>query len=231
MPKSAATLALTQRAARGEAGLLRIGFGIASYFGLLPDVVLRFRRAHPDVQLQLRDMSTPDQIGALVRGEIDVGFVRHRDVDDRLAHAACPGRAPGRGGRPAQPWNTRAGLRSAASEPFIIIARVPVGQLLRPRAERLRAGGLRAEDRAGGERAVHVMLAGPCRSRRLAGPAVGRADAFPGVRFRELGIAAGRMEHRARLASRLERAPLVRRFVEAVPAAPVLSGRRVRRRG
>src|SRR6188474_1285557 len=51
---SAATLALSQRAARGEAGLLRIGFGIASILGLLPDVLLRFRRTYPDVHLQLR---------------------------------------------------------------------------------------------------------------------------------------------------------------------------------
>src|SRR5688572_7040514 len=64
--ESAATVALSQRAARGEAGLLRIGFGIASILGLLPDVLLRFRRAYPAVQLQLRDMSTPDQVTALV---------------------------------------------------------------------------------------------------------------------------------------------------------------------
>ena len=62
--EASATLTLAARAARGEAGLLRIGFGIASIFGLLPEVVLRFRRAHPDVQLHLRDMSTPDQIDA-----------------------------------------------------------------------------------------------------------------------------------------------------------------------
>ena len=82
--ESAATVALSQRAARGEAGLLRIGFGIASILGLLPDVLLRFRRAYPDVQLQLRDMSTPDQVDALVGGEIDVGFVRLPVADERL---------------------------------------------------------------------------------------------------------------------------------------------------
>ena len=54
--EASATVALTERAARGEAGLLRIGFGIASIFGLLPEVVLRFRRAHPDVHFHLRDM-------------------------------------------------------------------------------------------------------------------------------------------------------------------------------
>src|SRR4249919_2794161 len=47
--ESVTTVALSQRAARGEAGRLRIGFGIASILGLLPDVLLRFRRIHPDV--------------------------------------------------------------------------------------------------------------------------------------------------------------------------------------
>src|SRR4029453_17977590 len=78
------TVALTEGAPRGEAGLLRVGLGIASIFRLLPEVVLRFRRAPPDVQFHLRDMSTPDQIDALVRGEIDVGFIRHRGADARL---------------------------------------------------------------------------------------------------------------------------------------------------
>src|SRR3954465_13975065 len=84
LQEAAAISALTQRAARGEAGLLRIGFGIASILGLLPDVLLRFRRACPEVQLQLRDMSTPDQISALANRDLDVGFVRRPVSDGRL---------------------------------------------------------------------------------------------------------------------------------------------------
>ena len=45
-------------------------------FDLLPDVLLRFRRAHPGVEVRLQDMSTPSQLAALVSGDIDVGFVR-----------------------------------------------------------------------------------------------------------------------------------------------------------
>ena len=73
-----------ERAARGEAGALRIGFGIASILGFLPKVLLRFRRAYPDVLLQLRDMPTPDQVNALVTRSIDIGFVRRPVRDDRL---------------------------------------------------------------------------------------------------------------------------------------------------
>lgn len=44
----------------------------------------RFRRAYPDVHLQLRDMSTPEQVNALGERGIDIGFVRLPVSDDRL---------------------------------------------------------------------------------------------------------------------------------------------------
>src|SRR5262245_34090004 len=47
LQEGVAALALSRRAARGEAGLLRIGFGIASLVQLLPEVLLRFRAAFP----------------------------------------------------------------------------------------------------------------------------------------------------------------------------------------
>jgi DNA-binding transcriptional LysR family regulator len=121
--EATSALALTERAARGEAGLLRIGFGIASIFGLLPDVLLRFRRAHPDVQLHLQDMSTPDQVEALLRGEIDIGFIRQGVIDVRLQMRQVLRERLVAALGPHNRWSTRAGLRSVASEPFIIIAR------------------------------------------------------------------------------------------------------------
>ena len=121
--EAAAMVALSQRAARGEAGLLRIGFGIASILGLLPDVLLRFRRAYPRVQLQLRDMSTPDQIRALVDGDIDIGFVRRPVSDERLVMRPVLDERLVAALGPRSPWDARLGLRSVAAEPFIIIAR------------------------------------------------------------------------------------------------------------
>jgi DNA-binding transcriptional LysR family regulator len=121
--ESATTLELSQRAARGEAGVLRIGFGIASILGLLPDVLMRFRRAHPGVHLQLRDMSTPDQVAALAAGEIDIGFVRRPVSDDRLIMRTVLDERLVAALGPRSPWDTRRGLRSVEAEPFIIIAR------------------------------------------------------------------------------------------------------------
>ena len=99
--------AAAPRAARP--GLLRIGFGIASILGLLPDVLLRFRRAYPDVQLQLRDMSTPDQIER-ARGGDDRRRVRPATGGGRSAgDAAGARRAARRRARPAQPVESAGG--------------------------------------------------------------------------------------------------------------------------
>ena len=73
-----------QRAARGELGELRLGFGVATRL-LVPRLVSRFRRASPEVHVTLSDMSTPQQVDALRRGALDVGFVR-LPVERPLAH-------------------------------------------------------------------------------------------------------------------------------------------------
>jgi DNA-binding transcriptional LysR family regulator len=121
--ESESTVALSQRAARGEAGRLRIGFGIASILGLLPDVLLRFRESHPGVHLHLRDMSTPDQIAALAAGEIDVGFVRLPVANQRLVVQPILDERLVLAIGPRSGWRPQLGLRSVSSEPFILIAR------------------------------------------------------------------------------------------------------------
>jgi DNA-binding transcriptional LysR family regulator len=63
-------------AAHGTAGTLRIGFGVATIPDILPNSVIAFRRAHPHVSFEMRDMSTQSQVEALQTGSIDVGFVR-----------------------------------------------------------------------------------------------------------------------------------------------------------
>ena len=66
-----------QRVARGELGELRVGFTSSLPFtDLLPDALHAYHRRFPAVRLQLNEMFTPEQFGALARGELDVGFVR-----------------------------------------------------------------------------------------------------------------------------------------------------------
>jgi DNA-binding transcriptional LysR family regulator len=117
-------LEVSREAVRGEAGLLRIGFGVASIAELLPEVLLRFRRAHPRVQIEMRDMSSPAQVEALRRGEIDLGFVRQQPsseagidwlpiLRERLVAAV----------QPRSPWRDRPGLPSLARAPFVACSR------------------------------------------------------------------------------------------------------------
>jgi DNA-binding transcriptional LysR family regulator len=67
---------VTRLALKGEAGTLRVGFGIAVLARGLPDLMLRFRKRFPNVDLSVRNMSTSDQLQALSDRKIDVGFVR-----------------------------------------------------------------------------------------------------------------------------------------------------------
>jgi DNA-binding transcriptional LysR family regulator len=64
-----------QRAARGEVGELRLGFGVTTRL-LVPRLVSRFRKSHPQVHVTLEDMSSPLQLEALEDGRLHVGFVR-----------------------------------------------------------------------------------------------------------------------------------------------------------
>jgi len=217
--ESAATVALAQRAARGEAGLLRIGFGIATILGLVPDVLLRFRRAYPEVQLSLRDMPTPDQVSALANREIDVGFVRRPVSDDRLVMRPVLDERLVAALGPRSPWVPKVGLRSVAGEPFIIVARTRSASFYDHALSVCAAAGFapRIVQEAGELFTVlSLVRAG------LGVSLVPRSAALmrlPGVRFRELTISKAAWNIALAWHRDSDDAPLVRRFVEMVPIA------------
>ena len=221
-----AAMALSQGAARGEAGQLRVGFGIASILGLLPDVLLAFRRSHPGVQLQLRDMSTPAQVAALESGDIDVGFVRlpvanprlvvRPVLDERLVLAAGP----------RTPWRRGLGLRSVAAEPFIMIAR--------PRSASFYDHALSVCAAAGFaprivQEAHELFTALSLVGAGLGVSLVPRSAALmhlPGVRFRELALPEAAWDIAVAWHRDAGRVPLVQQFVEMVHRARPTPGRR-----
>lgn len=65
-----------QRTHHGEIGTLRVGFVGSATYDLLPEVLRKYRHQHPKVEVQLFEMSTPNQIAALHAEEIDVGVLR-----------------------------------------------------------------------------------------------------------------------------------------------------------
>jgi len=73
-----------RRTARGEQGVLTIGFSAASGYSLLPAVVQELRHFCPDVALNLKELVSTAQVEALNAGEIDIGLMRPHTVNSEL---------------------------------------------------------------------------------------------------------------------------------------------------
>jgi DNA-binding transcriptional LysR family regulator len=69
-------VATTRRIDTGQAGLLRVNFVGSALLSIVPGIVQRFRRGRPEVEIELRERSTVDQLRALSAGVVDVGLVR-----------------------------------------------------------------------------------------------------------------------------------------------------------
>lgn len=64
------------RVARGQSGTLRVGFTEnASWRGVVPESLRRFRKRQPDAELQLTPATSLEQIEAIRSGRLDAGFV------------------------------------------------------------------------------------------------------------------------------------------------------------
>ena len=66
-----------QRASRGETGCLRIGFLPCATGPFLPALIKSYRKEFPNVEVQLRDMNTEQQLKAFEDGKIDIGSPGH----------------------------------------------------------------------------------------------------------------------------------------------------------
>jgi len=67
---------LAQRAARGEVGILGIGFFGTASGPILPALVETYRRKFPNVELRLFELDPDQQLAAFDEGRIDLGFTR-----------------------------------------------------------------------------------------------------------------------------------------------------------
>jgi len=73
-----------RRTARGEQGMLSIGFSAASGYSLLPEVVRGIRQACPEVALNLKELVSTAQVEALNAGEIDLALMRPHTINSEL---------------------------------------------------------------------------------------------------------------------------------------------------
>lgn len=67
---------LGRQVSRGEIGQLVIGFVSSAAYNILPDFLLHFRNNNPNINLELHELTTDEQLRWLESGRIDVGFVR-----------------------------------------------------------------------------------------------------------------------------------------------------------
>ena len=68
-------LVATRDAAAGKRGRVRLGYVGSAMHGRLPDSIRSFRREHPDVRIELREMTTATQIVALRADDLDLAIV------------------------------------------------------------------------------------------------------------------------------------------------------------
>ncbi|WP_338761023.1 LysR family transcriptional regulator [Massilia sp. METH4] len=72
--------AMTQRVGKIERKL-SIGFVASTLYGLLPEIVRRFRERYTGVEISFHELTTIEQLQALKEGVIDVGFGRLKGED------------------------------------------------------------------------------------------------------------------------------------------------------
>ena len=67
---------LGRQISRGEIGKLVIGFVSSAAYNILPDFLLHFRHNNPNINLELHELTTDEQLRWLQSGRVDVGFIR-----------------------------------------------------------------------------------------------------------------------------------------------------------
>jgi DNA-binding transcriptional LysR family regulator len=109
--------------ARGDVGVLHLGFISASAYNVLPRVLPAFRRTRPGVRLVLSEATTDVQLGALAEGTLDAGILLPPVTPPLFAYAALL-REPLVAALPdARTWPARVPLAKLAREPFVMFPR------------------------------------------------------------------------------------------------------------
>ncbi|QRM57857.1 LysR family transcriptional regulator [Sinorhizobium sp. BG8] len=79
--------AATRRVGLNQNSVLSIGFVASTLYGGLPSLVRKLRRHAPELDIQLLEMISVQQISALKEGRIDIGFGRLRHSDPNVTGA------------------------------------------------------------------------------------------------------------------------------------------------
>jgi DNA-binding transcriptional LysR family regulator len=109
--------------ARGDVGVLDLGFISASAYNALPRLLPGFRRARPGVRLVLSEATSDVQAAALAEGTLDAGILLPPVAHPALAYATLT-REPLVAALPgSRRWPSRLPLARLAGEPFVMFPR------------------------------------------------------------------------------------------------------------
>ena len=116
-----------QRAARGEIGVLRVGFTASSAFNaVVPGTLRVFRRAYPSVELILNEANTTRLTVGLDDGTLDIAFLRPEGADGRDLQVRLVSEEPMMLAMPtghAMVGEDEIDLAHLAKDPFILFPR------------------------------------------------------------------------------------------------------------
>ncbi len=77
-------VAAARRVGRGEMGHLALGFVSAATYSVLPPILRSFHERYPEVQLDVEELSSDQQVSALDDGRIQFGFLYPPEVTTEL---------------------------------------------------------------------------------------------------------------------------------------------------
>lgn len=77
-------IAHTQSVHEGVDGSIKMGYVGSAMQQVIPELLIRFNRDYPHIRFNLQELDNDKQIEALVRQQIDVGFVRLNQVPREL---------------------------------------------------------------------------------------------------------------------------------------------------
>ncbi|MFC4931563.1 LysR family transcriptional regulator [Massilia sp. GCM10023247] len=83
LDKAADLKAMTQRVGKIDRKFA-IGFVASTLYGLLPEIVRRFRNRYQSLEISFHELTTIEQLQALKEGRIDVGFGRLKSEDPAI---------------------------------------------------------------------------------------------------------------------------------------------------
>jgi len=78
----------TKRKGEGEAGEIRVGFVGSAMQSIIPELLEQMSKIHPNIHASLDELDNKDQLDAVARDKLDIGFVRlesvHKGFEQRV---------------------------------------------------------------------------------------------------------------------------------------------------